>query len=354
MRFFFRVEGYGMKKQLITVTLAFCVLFGGSLVAGEKVLNDINGDGKVTIGLSVKTVSDERWSKEVAFVQKFAEEMGAEVLLQVAENDGQLQLMQIENLLTQGIDVLIFNTIDESAITGILDEVHEEGIPILSYEYAANSLYADAYVGPDPVSVGRQITKELKNQNITGKYVLIAADLRDGTTPKLFLQGMMETLEGMDIDWVMKQHCENWDPSIAQGYAENALTQHGGDIAAFAVMNDGMAAGVISALEVAGLAGKIPVTGMDGDMTAVQRVAAGTQLSTVLKPSESLAKTVVELAYRLATQQEIPHTDKFYDFGKTLCPHYETGTVLVTRDNIDKEIIETHIFTRDQVYNPKR
>jgi ABC-type xylose transport system, periplasmic component len=40
--------------------------------------------------------------------------MGAEVLLQVAENDAQLQLMQIENLLTQGMDMLIFNTIDES------------------------------------------------------------------------------------------------------------------------------------------------------------------------------------------------------------------------------------------------
>lgn len=343
-----------MIKKFIMAAFVLGVFFGRPADAGEKVVNDVNGDGKITIGLSVKTVSDERWSKEVAYIQNYAKELGVEVLLQVAENDGQLQLMQIENLLTQGMDVLVFNTIDESAITNILDEVHQEGIPILSYDYTGDNLYADAIVGPDPVAVGRLITKELKNRNIEGKYALIAADLRDGTTPRLFLQGMLETLEGMNIDWVMRQHCENWDPSIAQGYAENALTQYGGDLAAFAVMNDGMAAGVISALEVAGLAGKIPVTGMDGDLTALQRIAAGTQLSTVLKPSDTLAKAVVDFACLMATRQEMPKTDTTSNLGKTVCPHYVIDATLITRENLDEVVIESGMHTRDQIYNPKR
>lgn len=340
-------------KNFLWATIVLLAFYCTQTVAGEKSLNDINGDGKVTIGMSMKTVSEERWSKEVALFRKYAEELGAEVLLQVAENDGQLQVAQIENLLTQGIDVLVFNPIDESVLTNILDEVHEEGIPILDYDYTATNLYADAYIGPNPISVGKLITQELKNRDITGKYVLIAADIREGIGPKRFLVGMRETLEGMDIDWVMEQYCDNWDPSIAQGYAENALTQYGGEIAAFAVMNDGMAAGVISALEVAGLAGKIPVTGMDGELTALQRIVAGTQLSTVYKPSDTLAKAAAELAYRMATQQPLPPTDQTYDFGKTVCPYYESKTILVTRDNLDEVMIDSGIFTREQVYGSK-
>lgn len=343
-----------MMRKLLVAALVLFGFCSSQLMAGEKVLNDVNGDGKVTIGLSMKTVSEERWSKEVALIRKFAEEMGAEVLLQVAENDGQLQVSQIENLLTQGVDVLMFNPIDESVLTNVLDDVHEEGIPILCYDYTGSNLYVDAYIGPNPISVGRNITGELKRLNITGKYVLIAAAIREGIGPRRFLQGMRETLQGMDIDWVMEQFCDNWDPSIAQGYAENALTQYGGEISAFAVMNDGMAAGVISALEVAGLAGKIPVTGMDGELTACQRIAAGTQLSTVLKPSDLLARKATELAYLMATQQELPKTDQTYDFGKTVCPYYETDTYLITRDNLDKMIIDGGVFTREQVYGAKK
>lgn len=311
---------------------------------------DTNKDGKITIGFALKTVSDERWSKEAELIQKYADEMGAELLLQVANNDGALQVSQIENLLTQDIDVLMFNPIDESVLGSVLDEAHAAGIPILCYDYTIENLYVDAYIGPYDIEVGKQITKALADLNITGNVAFIAGDIREGVGARNFGIGMKETLESCDITYVTEQHCDNWDASIAQGYAENVLSQYGEDITAFAVMNDGMAAGVISALESAGLAGKVYVTGMDGELTAFQRIAKGTQLSTVLKPSDTLAKAAVELAYKMANGEELPEAPMTWDCGKTVCPFYKQDVVLVTADNLDEVVIDGGLYTHEEVY----
>lgn len=322
----------------------------GTETVDKTVMNDTNHDGIVTIGCSLKTVSDERYSKEVKLIQQYADEMGAELLLQVANNDGALQVAQIENLLTQGIDVLMFNPIDESVLSSLMDEVHDAGIPILDYDYTIGNLYVDAYIGRYDIDLGRTITRALADLNISGNVVLIQGDIREGAGVQHLAEGMKMELEGCDINYVMEQYCDNWDASIAQAYAENALSKYGEDIAAFAVMNDGMAAGVASAVESAGLEGKIFITGMDGELSAFQRIANGEQLSTVLKPSDVLAREAVALAYKMGSGQELPEPEMTWDCGKTVCPFYLTDVILVTRDNLDEVVIESGLYTREEVY----
>ncbi|HMJ08054.1 MAG TPA: substrate-binding domain-containing protein, partial [Pyrinomonadaceae bacterium] len=72
------------------------------------------------------------------------------------------------------------------------------------------------------------------------------------------------------------------------------------NIKAFVVSNDGMAGGVVSALEKKGLAGKILVTGQDAALDALQRIAQGTQSMTVYKPIIPLADAAVDAAIKLA------------------------------------------------------
>ena len=65
---------------------------------------------------------------------------------------------------------------------------------------------------------------------------------------------------------------------------ENALTANGNKIDAIVASNDATAGGAIQALAAQKLAGKVPVSGQDADLAAVQRVIAGTQSMTVYKP----------------------------------------------------------------------
>ena len=69
---------------------------------------------------------------------------------------------------------------------------------------------------------------------------------------------------------------------------EQFLTAANNDVQAVLSENDGMAGGVVAALEAQGLAGQVPVSGQDGDQAALNRVALGTQTVDVWKDARLL------------------------------------------------------------------
>ena len=70
---------------------------------------------------------------------------------------------------------------------------------------------------------------------------------------------------------------------------EQFLTENNNEVDAVLSENDGMAGGVVAALEAQGLAG-IPVSGQDGDNAALNRVALGTQTVDVWKDARELGQ----------------------------------------------------------------
>ncbi len=83
---------------------------------------------------------------------------------------------------------------------------------------------------------------------------------------------------------------------------EQFLTAENNDIEVALVQNDGMAGGVIAALEAQGLAGQVPVSGQDGDQAALNRVALGTQTVDVWKDARELGTAAGEAAVALCAQ----------------------------------------------------
>src|ERR1044072_2349652 len=62
---------------------------------------------KVYIGFSMDTLKEERWQRDKALVEAKAAELGAQLDVQVAHGDDAVQTKQCDNMLTQGVDVLI-------------------------------------------------------------------------------------------------------------------------------------------------------------------------------------------------------------------------------------------------------
>ena len=75
---------------------------------------------------------------------------------------------------------------------------------------------------------------------------------------------------------------------------EQFLTENDNDVQAVVASNDGMAGGVVSALEAQGLAGQVAVSGQDGDLAALNRVALGTQTVSVWKDARLLGQAAGE------------------------------------------------------------
>src|SRR5207245_5139572 len=95
------------------------------------------------------------------------------------------------------------------------------------------------------------------------------------------------------------QYTDNWDPSKAQTNMEQILTQNENKVDAVLSENDGMAGGVVAALAAQGLAGRVPVSGQDGDAPALNRVALGLQTVDVWKDSRLLGQTAGNSAVQL-------------------------------------------------------
>ena len=86
---------------------------------------------------------------------------------------------------------------------------------------------------------------------------------------------------------------------------EQFLTAENNDVDAVLSENDGMAGGVVAALEAQGLAGQVPVSGQDGDQAALNRVALGTQTVDVWKDARELGKAAGEAAVALCANPDI-------------------------------------------------
>ena len=132
---------------------------------------------------------------------------------------------------------------------------------------------------------------------------------------------------------------------------EQCLTSVDNKVDAVVSENDGMAGGVVAALEAQGLAGSVPVTGQDGDKAALNRVALGTQLVSVWKDSRVLGKVAGEAAVALADGTAIdalPGVSKFKEGKKGV----EMNSILlppnpITKDNLD-DVIDAGWITKEE------
>jgi ABC-type xylose transport system substrate-binding protein len=144
------------------------------------------------------------------------------------------------------------------------------------------------------------------------------------------------------------QYTPNWD---AQTAYENlkAFLDKGGKVDAAVVSNDGMATGVTQALKEHGLAGKVPVSGQDAELTAIKRLIDGTQTITLYKPITTEAERAVEGAIDLANGKA-PQTTGVMNNGKIDVPAFLINPVPVTKDTIKETVIKDGFYSAEDVY----
>jgi D-xylose transport system substrate-binding protein len=185
-----------------------------------------------------------------------------------------------------------------------------------------------------------------------GNYILIGGAPTDNNA-KMFRAGQMKVLQPAidrgDIKIVADQWAKDWLAEEALKHTENALTQNGNDIVAIVASNDSTAGGVVQALLQKGIAGKVLVSGQDADLSALQRVVAGTQSMTVYKPVSQLATRAAEAAVALA-KGEKPVTDKTVNNGRVDVPFIYLEPIAVDKDNVDATVIKDGYQQRDAVY----
>jgi D-xylose transport system substrate-binding protein len=349
-----RIRRWAPLTAIAALVLAACQAgTGASESAGEPTGSEPAGSeaaesqpaasGDCTVAVSWNNYQEERWAlRDEPAIQAALDEVGADYLSADAGSSEEQQATDVENLLSQGANVLIILAQNTETILPSVQAAVDQGVPVIAYDRLIESPDT-LYVSFDNVKVGELQAEAVLEQVSEGNFVIIKGNGADANSD--FLRqgyvnaGVPETGASSDaITIVGETYTDNWDPALAQTEMEQFLTENDNAVDAVLSENDGMAGGVVAALEAQGLAGQVPVSGQDGDIAALNRVALGTQTVDVWKDARELGRAAGEAAVALCDDPDIaavPDTVDFDSPGANTLTSILLDPIAITQDNLD-------------------
>ena len=324
---------------------------------------------KHLVGVAMPTKDLQRWNQDGSNMKAELEAAGYEVDLQYASNDVQTQVSQVENMISNGCELLVIASIDGSSLGEPLGQTKEAGIPVISYDrLLMNSDAVTYYATFDNYMVGQK----------QGEYLVEALGLEENDGPfniemftgdpadnncNFFFGGAMDVLQPyIDSGKLVVKSGQttfeqvataNWDSEKAQNRMDTIIAGNYSDgtvLNAVLCSNDSTALGVENALA-SSYTGEYPIiTGQDCDIANVKNLIAGKQAMSVFKDTRTLASQVVKMVDAVMQGGEAEVNDtKSYDNGTGVIPTYLCEPVVVTIDNYKEMLIDSGYYTEDQL-----
>src|SRR5579859_3977741 len=200
-----------------------------------------------TVGMSFNNYQEQRWaSTDEPAIKAALAAGGATYISNDAKSSAETQASNVDNLISQGANVLIILAQDGTAIKPSVASAISQGIPVIAYDRLIEDPQA-LYITFDNVEVGRMEARAVFGAKPSGNYVIIKGNKADANAD--FLRGGYNDVIGNavtsgDIKIVGETYTDNWDPSKAQTEMEQFLTQNNNKVDAVLSENDGMAGGV--------------------------------------------------------------------------------------------------------------
>ena len=256
------------------------------------------------IGISIYQFTDNFMTLyRTELVRYLTEDLGFNpdnVIVQDGKNDQAEQTNQINNFITDQVDVMILNLVQSSSAPQITDMCNEAGIPVVYINRQPDETESDrqasdgikaTYIGADArqsgTFQGEEILETENKGDING----------DGKVSYIMVQGDPENIDaqyrteysikaltdaGVEVDELLLQRGD-WDQAKGQQIVQDALTQYGDDVEVVFCNNDAMALGALQSIEAAGrkVGEDIYLVGVDALTEALEDVLAGTMTGTV-------------------------------------------------------------------------
>ncbi|MFE1904225.1 sugar ABC transporter substrate-binding protein [Streptomyces gardneri] len=262
-----------------------------------------------------------------------------QVVYNNAASDVVKQKQQFDQLVADGVKVIALDPVDSAKAASWVKPAQEKGVKVVAYDRAIEG--ADAYVSHDNYKVGElqgeALIAALGTKAATARIVMINGDEKDPNAA-LFKQGAHIALEG-SVGKIAYEASGEWDPKVAGEKMSAAISSVGkGKIGAVYSANDGMAGGIVTSLENAGIKG-IPVGGQDAEVAGIQRIVAGTQTFTIYKSPMDLAPKAAEFSVDLLLG--VPILAQRETDG---VPSSLLDPVVVDKTNIQSTVIKDGIY----------
>ena len=274
------------------------------------------------------------------------------------DQDAAKQQQQAEAAITKGAKVLVLDPVDAASAGAIVNRAKQSDIPVVSYDRLITDADIDYYISFDNEKVGKlqgdSLVKKLTDDGAKGDIIMINGAPTDNNA-KLFKEGAHSVIDSSDYKVAKEYDTPDWSPDKAQQEMEQAITAVGKDgfVGVYAA-NDGTAGGAIAAMKGNGVdPKKIPSTGQDAELAAIQRILIGEQYMTVYKAIKPEAEQAAELAVALAKGETPPAPKDKVNNGTKDVPSIILSPVAVTKDNINDTIVKDGFWSADEICTAK-
>lgn len=304
-------------KKLIVLLLTCAMVF--SLFSVSYADEDMD----LVFGYVVNDMSHEWYQNIVNGAKTRAEELGIELKVADSAMDVSRQVSQIENQLTEGVDVQIITPVDVKALVAIVAEANSYGVPVISESNVVDG--AKTYVGIDNVSGGKKaglwFAEYAKENNIEPKILIVGlpafADCR------MRVEGFKAGMDEAGLIYEILQEVDGQgSKETSLKVAQDAITAHPEVNVIFGI-NDNSTTGGMAAYKEAGLDESNLTAigfGFEGVVGREALLAHGPYKASVAMFPDYVGVSLIDAALMAAKGEELPE-------------NYESGTIVITEEN---------------------
>jgi ribose transport system substrate-binding protein len=287
----------GVVEQYIPVDL--------SLVSGDVTAPPEQPEPtEVTLGLSLSTLNNPFFVTLRDGAQAAADAAGVKLVVVDAQDDPAKEATNMEDLIQQGVSVIMVNPTDADAVVPSVQKANEAGIPVFTIDRGANGGTIVSHIASDNVAGG----------SVAGKFL---CDALGGQGKVVELEGIAGTSaardRGLGFNDYMSKECSgveivarqtaNFNRAEGLTVFENIL-QAQPEINGTFAHNDEMILGAIEAAEAAGRGG-IVFVGFDAVDDAVAAVNAERLAATIAQQPSEMGRLGVETSLRFLDGQGV-------------------------------------------------
>ncbi|EHB65369.1 MULTISPECIES: ribose ABC transporter substrate-binding protein RbsB [Paenibacillus] len=291
-----------MKKiTLLLMSLMLVFITGCSLEPPEWAKPKRSGNIEdMKIGLSISTLNNPFFVSLKDGVVEEAAKQGIEVVVVDAQNDSAKQSNDVDDLIQQGVDALLINPTDSSAISTVVQTANSLDIPVVTLDRSADKGEVAALVASDNVKGGQMAAEFIVEQLGKDAKVIELEGVPGASATRERGKGFHDIADEQ-LNVVAKQAAD-FDRTKGLTVTENLL-QGNPDAKAIFAHNDEMALGAIEAIQSSGK--DIMVIGFDGNEDALKSIETGNMTATVAQQPELIGQLAVQAAKDVLQGKEV-------------------------------------------------
>ncbi|SFF00291.1 MULTISPECIES: ribose ABC transporter substrate-binding protein RbsB [Fictibacillus] len=292
-----------MFKGLIILVIGALMLTACSTKAPGTDDNKKKGKGDLKIGLSVSTLNNPFFVTLKEGAEKEAKKAGVQLKTVDAQDDSAKQVNDIEDLIQQGVDVLLVNPTDSAAISSAIESANSANIPVITVDRSAEGGKVVSHIASDNVKGGQMagdyIAKQLKGKG----NVVELEGISGSSAARERGEGFHKAVDKEKGIKVVAKQTASFDRAKGLNVMENILQGNKKVDAVFA-HNDEMALGALQALEAAGLK-DVVVVGFDATDDAQKAIKEGKMAATVAQKPDMIGSEAVQTAVKVNKDEKV-------------------------------------------------